>query len=94
MKRTFSTESSKDEVETRRNVVIFIISSFRSRIVLPLDPSVTYRPSESETSGARGLKRTTVNMTIQSASLDLSSMPGEARLSTRLAGDPGRLASS
>ena len=93
MNRTFSIESSRDEVETLRNVVIFI-SSFRSRIVLPLDPSVTYRPSESETRGARGLKRTTVNMTMQSASLDLSSMPGEARLSTRLAGDPGRLASS
>ena len=89
MKRTFSMESIKDEVETLRKVVIFI-SSFLSRIVLPLEPSVTYIPSESETRGARGLKRTTVKMTIQSASLDLSTIPGErlGRLSTRLAGDP------
>ena len=90
MNNTFSIDSIKDEVETLRKVVIFIISSFLSSIVLPLEPSVTYSPSVSETRGARGLKRTTVNMTMHSASLDLSSIPGEARLSTRLAGDPGR----
>lgn len=33
------------------------------------------------------MKRTTVKMTIQSASRDLSSIPGEARLSTILAGE-------
>ena len=93
MTRTLSMESIRDEVETLRKVVMFI-SSFLSRIVRPLEPSVTYSPSVSETRGARGLKRTTVNMTMHSASLDLSSIPGEARLSTRLAGDPGRLASS